>query len=191
MFISSLSPSSTVRLTPEASMKKAFRGQSGRLPTTIRFRAAQDSDLPFFFTLYGSTREEELAQVDWSAEQKDAFLRMQFEAQHCYYHEQYPDADYLVVQKDDVDIGRIYLHRRADELRLIDIALIPESRNQGLGCQLLRDLLDEGQASALPVRIHVETYNPAMALYLRLGFNPVEDQGVYQLMEWQPDITTS
>ena len=172
-------------------MKKAFCGRSGRLPTEIRFRTAQDSDLPFFFALYASTREEELAQVDWSSDQIDAFLRMQFEAQHRYYHEQYPDADYLVVQKDDVDIGRIYLHRRADELRLIDIALIPESRNQGLGGQLLRDLLDEGQASALPVRIHVETYNPAMHLYLRLGFNPVEDEGVYQLMEWQPDTMTN
>jgi hypothetical protein len=55
-----------------------------------------------------------------------------------------------------------------------------------LGGALLQDLLDEGQASALPVRIHVETFNPAMRLYLRLGFNAVEDQGVYQLLEWQP-----
>lgn len=113
---------------------------------------------------------------------------MQFEAQHRYYHEQYPDAEYLVVQQDDVDIGRIYLHRRTDELRLIDIVLIPESRNQGLGNKLLKDLLDEAQASALPVRIHVENYNPALRLYLRLGFKPVADQGVYQLMEWQPVV---
>lgn len=161
------------------------------MPTEIRFRTAGDSDLPFLFRLYGSTREEELAQTGWSSDQKDAFLRMQFEAQHRYYHEQYPDADYLVVQKDDIDIGRIYLHRRADELRLIDIALIPETRNQGLGGKLLMDLLDEGLASALPVRIHVENYNPAMHLYLRLGFKPIADRGVYQLMEWQPDSTTS
>lgn len=169
-------------------MLKAFRGQSGRLPASVRFRSAGDADLAFFFTLYASTREDELAQVDWSAEQKAAFLKMQFEAQHRYYHEQYPDAEYLVVQQDDVDIGRIYLHRRADELRLIDIALIPESRNQGLGNKLLKDLLDEAQASALPVRIHVENYNPALHLYLRLGFKPVADQGVYQLMEWQPVV---
>jgi len=172
-------------------MKKAFRGNSKRLPAEIRFRTAKDSDLPFFFTLYGSTREEELAQVDWSSAQKNAFLRMQFEAQHRYYHEQYPDAEYLVVQKGVIDIGRIYLHRRIDELRLIDIVLTPETRNQGLGGKLLMDLLDEGQASALPIRIHVETYNPAMHLYLRLGFKPIADQGVYQLMEWQPDTTTS
>jgi GNAT superfamily N-acetyltransferase len=165
---------------------KAFRGQSDRLPESIRFRKAVDADLPFLFTLYASTREDELAQVDWSEEQITAFLRMQFEAQHLFYHEQFPDAEYLVVQQYDIDIGRIYLHRRADELRLIDIALLPRAQNQGLGGKLLKDLLDDAQASALPVRIHVESYNPAMHLYLRLGFQQVEDQGVYQLMEWWP-----
>lgn len=164
----------------------AFRDPSGRLPVSVRFRLAGDADLPFFLMLYASTREQELAQLDWSAEQKAAFLKMQFEAQHHFYHEQYPDAEYLLVQQDDVDIGRIYLHRRHDELRLIDIALIPEARNQGLGSKLLKDLLDEAQASALPISIHVENFNPALHLYQRLGFKPVADQGVYQLMEWRP-----
>lgn len=168
-------------------MVRAFRGQSGRLPESIRFRQAGDGDLPFFLTLYASTREEELARVDWSTEQKTAFVQMQFEAQHKYYHEQYPDAEYLVVQQDDKDIGRIYLHRRTDELRLIDITLSPWVRNRGLGYKLLKDLLDDALACSLPVRIHVETYNPAMRLYKRLGFRPIEDQGVYHLMEWRPE----
>ena len=168
-------------------MTRAFCGQSSRLPQSIGFRPVVDTDMRFLHELYASTRANELSMVDWSETQKSAFLSMQFEAQHRYYHEQYPDAEFLLVHQEDADIGRIYLHRRIDELRLIDIALIPESRNQGLGSKLLKDLLDEGQASALPVRIHVETFNPAMHLYLRLGFKPVADQGVYQLMEWQPD----
>lgn len=167
-------------------MRKAFSGQSDHLPESIRFRPASDADLPFLLALYASTRDTELAQVDWSVEQKKAFVQMQFEAQHRYYQDQFPDAYYLIVQQDNTDIGRIYLHRRADELRLIDIALIPQVQNQGLGGKLLKDLLDDAQASALPVRIHVESYNPAMHLYLRLGFQKVEDQGVYQLMEWRP-----
>ena len=124
--------------------------------------------------------------VDWTDEQKAAFLDMQFEAQHRYYREQFPDADYLVVEMDGDAVGRIYLHRREDELRLIDIALLPEARNRGLGGKLLRDLLEEGQEKRLPVRIHVEVNNPAMRLYRRLGFRPIEDRGVYQLMEWNP-----
>jgi GNAT superfamily N-acetyltransferase len=168
-------------------MTRAYRGKSRRLPESIAFRAAADADVPFLRALYASTREEELRPVDWPESQKAAFLGQQFDAQHRYYHEQFPAADFLVVERNGDAIGRIYLDRRPDELRLVDIALVPEARNQGLGEALLRDLLDEGQAASLPVRIHVEQFNPAMRLYLRLGFAPVEDQGVYQLMEWRPN----
>lgn len=172
-------------------MVYAFGGQSGRLPPAVSFRPANDSDQPFLCALYASTREDEMSVVDWSETQKSAFLTMQFDAQHSYYRQQFPSADYLVVERDGEAIGRIYLDRRADELRLIDIALTSAARNQGLGKALLLDLLDEAQAAALPVRIHVEQFNPAMRLYLRLGFKPVEDQGVYQLLEWCPDDSNS
>lgn len=155
------------------------------MPASITFRPIRDADLPFLNALYASTREDELRVVDWPEPQKTAFLDMQFEAQHHYYHENFPNAEFLVVERDGTAIGRIYLDRRPDEIRLIDIALIPEVRNQGLGEALLLELLDEAQEAALPVGIHVEQFNPAMRLYLRLGFEPVEDQGVYKLLKWK------
>lgn len=167
-------------------MARAYSGESGRLPQSVGFRSATDTDLPFLRALYASTREDEMRLLDWAQEQVDAFLDQQFRAQHTYYHEQFPDAAFLVVEREGAPIGRIYLDRRTDELRLVDIALIPEARNQGLGEALLLDLLDEARAAELPVRIHVERFNPAMRLYLRLGFQPIEDQGIYQLMEWRP-----
>jgi GNAT superfamily N-acetyltransferase len=166
-------------------MLQAFRGQSSRLPPDVDFRAANSADLPFLKKLYASTRIDEMSVVDWTETQKTEFLDMQFEAQHRYYHEQFPAAEYLVVEREGEVIGRIYLDRRADEFRLIDIALIPEVRNQGLGKALLKDLLDEAAAARLPVRIHVERFNPAMRLYLRLGFKPLEDRGVHLLLEWR------
>jgi GNAT superfamily N-acetyltransferase len=167
-------------------MVPAYNGHSGRLPPAVGFRPANDADQQFLCTLYASTRADEMSQVDWPEEQRDAFLQMQFNAQHRYYHEQFPAASYLVVERNGEAIGRIYLDRRSDELRLIDIALMPKARNQGLGKALLLDLLDEAQANGLPVRIHVERFNPARRLYLRLGFMQIEDQGIYQLMEWRP-----
>lgn len=166
-------------------MVRAFGGKSDRLPDAVAFRPATDADKPFLSALYASTREDELRVVDWPESQKSAFLGVQFEAQHRYYHEQFPSAEFLVVEREGSAIGRIYLDRRTDELRLVDIALIPEARNQGLGEALLLDLLDEAQEVSLPVRIHVEQFNPAMRLYLRLGFEPIEDKGVYQLLEWR------
>ncbi len=164
----------------------AYRGASTRLPDSIGFRPITAADLGFLERLYRSTREDELATTPWSEEEKASFIAFQFNAQHQYYQEQFAAADYLLVVDGEQPIGRVYLDRREDELRLIDIALIPDRRRGGLGTRLLEDLLDEARARDLPVRIHVEQFNPAMRLYRRLGFEPVEDQGVYQLMEWRP-----
>ncbi len=168
-------------------MTHAFKGASRRLPSGISFRPITTQDLPFLSRLYASTRAEEVAQVpDWTDEQKQQFLQMQFDAQHSYYQEQFSKAEYLVIEQDGDPIGRIYIDRRKDEIRLIDIALLPEARGQKLGAALLEDLLEEAQSSQLAVRIHVEKNNPAMRLYIRLGFRQIEDQGVYDLMEWTP-----
>ena len=151
------------------------------LPVTFRAITAVDRD--FLYRVYASTREEELAVLDWDAAQKDAFLTMQFEAQHTYYMDQFRAAAFEVVVVDGVDAGRLYVDRRADEIRIIDIALLPEHRGRGIGSRLLEGVLSEARGAGLPVRIHVEPFNPAMRLYQRLGFMKVEEQGVYHLME--------
>jgi ribosomal protein S18 acetylase RimI-like enzyme len=84
-------------------------------------------------------------------------------------------------------IGRLYLDRREAEIRIIDIALLTSERRNGVGGALLREVLTEARAAGKAVRIHVERNNPALRLYHRLGFNEIEDQGVYYLMEWRPE----
>ena len=113
---------------------------------------------------------------------------MQFDAQHRYYQEQFPTADFQIIERCGESIGRVYTHRRDDEIRLIDIALLPDHRGGGLGHSLLEALQDEGAESGLPLRIHVEKNNPAYRLYLRLGFRTIKDKGVYDLLEWQPGV---
>jgi len=146
----------------------------------------RDEDRPFLERVYASTREEELAPVPWSAEQKAAFLCQQFAAQHAHYTTHDADASFDVVTVDGEPAGRLYVDRRPDELRVIDIALLPAFRGAGLGTRLLRPLLDEAASRGVPVTIHVEHSNRAMGLYRRLGFEPVRDEGVYVLMRRAP-----
>jgi ribosomal protein S18 acetylase RimI-like enzyme len=112
---------------------------------------------------------------------------MQFQAQHVYYQEHYAQAAFDVIEQDGEAIGRLYVDRRPDEIRIVDIALLPSHRRQGIGSAFLRDLLDEGARAGLPVSIHVERFNPALSLYERLGFQHVSDHGVYYLMQWSPE----
>jgi GNAT superfamily N-acetyltransferase len=156
---------------------------------SVTFRPIAPDDRELLLRVYRSTREDELATVvDWTPEMKDAFILQQFTAQHTWYQEHYEGAEFLVILVDEAPAGRLYVHRRPSEIRLMDITLLPEYRNTGLGTRLLRGLLAEGEATGKPVTIHVEIYNPAMRLYQRLGFRPIEDRGVYHLLEWRPPV---
>lgn len=152
----------------------------------ITLKASQPSDEEFLFSVYASTRLEELALVDWTEEQKAAFLRMQFEAQSRFYVENYPGAKFQLILLDGQLVGRLYIHRRQEEIRIMDIALLSEYRRRGIGTALLQRILEEAKSKQMPVTIHVERFNPALQLYERLGFHLKEDRGVYHLLEWSP-----
>jgi len=153
----------------------------------IGLRGAAPSDEPFLRRLYATTREAELAVVDWSEQQKAAFVSHQFEAQSRHYLEHYPTATHDVILVDGEPAGRLWVDRWPSEIRVVDIALLPEFRSRGIATQLLHGLQAEGAASGLAVTIHVERFNPAWRLYARLGFVPTDSTGdVHVLLRWAP-----
>ncbi len=152
----------------------------------INLRATCSGDEDFLFAVYASTREDEMRLVDWDTAQKKAFLELQFKGQTSYYQKNYPGAQYQLILLDDQPIGRLYIHRRMDEIRIMDITLLPEFRGRGFGTVLLKNILDEATNKCLPVGIHVERFNPAQHLYERLGFRLAEDKGMYFFMKWSP-----
>jgi ribosomal protein S18 acetylase RimI-like enzyme len=148
----------------------------------IELRPVEPDDEQLLFRIYASTRAEELALVPWDDAQKAAFLHAQFDAQARWYAQHYAETGYDVVLVDGEPCGRLYVHRGAAEIRIVDIALLPTHRGRGVGTALLRDLLAEADATGKRVTIHVERFNPALRLYERLGFSVVEDKGVHLLM---------
>ena len=152
---------------------------------TLRPVRAGDED--FLYRVYASTRTDEMALVDWSAEQKAAFLRMQFQAQASHYRAYYPRAEYQVIQRDDtMPLGRLIVDRANDSMLIVDIALLPEYRNAGVGTSIIQQLMAEATSRQRPLLLHVEVFNPAMKLYNRLGFVKTGEQGIYHEMTWKP-----
>ncbi len=152
----------------------------------VTLRTVEPTDEAFLYDVYASTRSEELALVAWSETQKTTFLKMQFAAQHRYYTEHYSDTTFQIILAEEYPAGRLYVARWPDEMRIVDIALLPHYRNAGIGTALLQQLLAEAVAANKCVRIHVEQFNPALRFYERLGFAPIGEGGVYLLMEWAP-----
>ena len=157
----------------------------------LKFRPIAPKDEVFLNQLYASTRQEEMALTGWAPEKIKEFLDFQFKAQHAYYQEAFPKASFQLILLKNRPIGRLYIDRRVDEIRIVDIALLPDHRGKGIGKTLMQGVLKEGEKNNLPVRIHVEHNNPAMRLYERLGFRRSGDTGVYYLMEWEKAFSNS
>ena len=156
----------------------------------IILRPVRERDQAHLRRVYASTREEELAVVGWDDRDKDAFLHQQFDAQDAQYRA-YPNARLDVIEVDGQPAGRLYVARGPDEIRIIDIALLPPYRNRGIGTALPRELVAEAAAAGKCLTVHVEKFNPARTLYQRLGFAEAADLGVYVLMEATPQLVAA
>jgi ribosomal protein S18 acetylase RimI-like enzyme len=155
-------------------------------PDAVSLRPVTEQDRDFLVGLYGSTRDEELSQVAWAEGEREAFVRMQFDAQDADYRRRNPEGSFDVIEVAGRPAGRLYVDRRPGEIRIVDIAMLPEHRGAGVGTQLLRRLMDEAGGSGRTLTMHVEIHNRAADLYGRLGFVVVAEQGLYRLMEWAP-----
>ncbi len=151
-----------------------------------QLRQENEGDLEFLCRLYGTIRRAELEMTSWDAAQKEAFVRMQFLAQREHYLRYYPNASFQIIENETQPIGRLYVDRWEHEIRIMDIALLPEYCGQGLGGRLIGEIQEEGRRTGKIVSIHVEKFNPALRLYQRLGFQVAEDKEVYYFMRWIP-----
>lgn len=154
----------------------------------LALRPVNAADEPFLFEVYSSTRQDEMALVDWSETEKEAFLQMQYQAQRQGYLKQFPEADWQIVLLDDIPIGRLIVDRRPQEVGLMDIALLPPYRRQGIGTRFIKQVMAEATAKQMPVRLYVAKNNEgAFRLYQRLGFTTIGETGLHFWMEWLPD----
>lgn len=156
--------------------------------TGVSLRPATDADYDFMRRLYASTREAEMAYFPFDDAEKRTFLDQQFAAQFAHYATHYPTCERHIVERDGRSVGRLWVDEWRDQIRLVDIALMPEARGQGIGSMLLRQVMDRGAAAGKSLTIHVEAFNPALALYRRLGFEQVDTNGAYLLMRWTPPL---
>lgn len=158
---------------------------------TVTLRPVSAEDEEFLVSVYASTRAQELAQVPWSEDQKAEFVRWQFNLQRQDYQKNFAQTEYDVILVDDQPAGRIWISRDAGQIRLLDIALLDEFQNRGVGTVLLRRLIDEaaGAKKSLHHMVFILNTN-ARRFYERLGFVVTEELGAYLQMEWRNEGAT-
>ena len=170
-------------------MQKQDRAEEGL--RAISLRPASLEDEPFLRQLFATTRADELAFMGWNENQKEGFIAMQFSAQSRQYAMSYPQANHRIILSEENPIGRMMVDSMDAAILLVDIALLPEYRNAGIGTDLIQDLLKEAAAAGKAVRLHVLASSPAMRLYERLGFSQIGPDTAYLEMMWVPPVSRS
>jgi len=157
------------------------------LDESISLRAATTEDDEFLLELYKSSRGDDLRELGWDEHRISEFLDMQYEAQQRFNRDEYPQAVDQIVLLEGKPVGRWLVERREQEIRGVDLALLPADRNRGLGSFLIRRLQDEARRADQPLRLQVIRFSRAVNLFERLGFTRTSETGTHFQMEWQPE----
>lgn len=157
------------------------------MPANVSLRSVGPDDENLLLLLFASAREKELALVDWNEDRRRIFIEMQFRAQQEHYQKHYPYRDHHIVMLNGRPVGMTDIARSAEEIRVLDIIILPGHRNRGIGTELMQDLLLEADQLGKRLRLYVEKFNPAFRFYTRLGFAVAKDTGVHFCMEWLPE----
>ena len=153
----------------------------------VQLRPVNPTDQAFLYQVYASTRQAEMALVTWTAVEKIQFLQNQLKAQTQAYNYQFPHADHSIILLEEIPIGRLMVNRETKVICVIDITLLPDYRNQGIGTLLMQQVVAEAEQYHQSIQLHVEKFTPALRLYQRLGFTTVADRGIRWAMVYEPN----
>ena len=155
--------------------------------SSISLRPVDAGDSGFLLMLYKSSRGDDLRGLGWEEQRVSEFLDLQYEAQQRFLENEYKRPIDQVVLRNGEPVGRLMFEPREHEIRCVDIAVMPEHRNSGIGAYLLCELQNEAKRLRKPLRLQVIRFNRAIGLFERLGFQRISETGTHFQMEWTPE----
>jgi len=156
-------------------------------PESIATRSVTPEDQSFLVELYKSSRGDDLRGLGWDEQRISEFLDMQYEAQQNFYESDYREAADELILLADKPIGRLMIESRPHEIRCIDLGLLPEYRERGLGTEIIQKLQEKARREKKPLRLQVIRFSRAVNLFDRLGFVRTSETGTHFQMEWTPE----
>jgi GNAT superfamily N-acetyltransferase len=166
--------------------RKTRKAQMTFDPQSLSLRPVSTDDEAFLLKVFRSSRGDDLRGLGWDEERIGEFLEMQYQAQQQFHGSEYKRAHDEIVLLAGQPAGRLIVERREYEIRCIDVALLPEHRNAGIGAFLIRELQDEAKRENKPLRLQVIRFNRAVNLFERSGFVRTSETGTHFQMEWKP-----
>jgi GNAT superfamily N-acetyltransferase len=81
-----------------------------------------------------------------------------------------------IVVVGGTDVGLWSVAHEPERFLLRKIYLLPEFQRRGIGSMLLRRLIQESEASHVPIELRYLMVNPVVSFYERLGFSRLREE---------------
>src|SRR5580693_5097548 len=150
----------------------------------LTLRPSRADDQEFLHRLFCSVHSEKLNLALLSVEERNRLIGLMYQGFAGHYSTIGPAADDRIVLLNNESIGRMILLQTREEIRLADLAILPQYRRRGIGSALIGQLQTESTMSKRPVRLQVAQFDHALRLYQRLGFYKTDAIGTYLHLEW-------
>jgi GNAT superfamily N-acetyltransferase len=157
-------------------------------PPDFYLRSDHEHDQEFIDTLYRSTRED-LLMLPMDPVFIDNLIRSQQQIHALGVQQNYPNAQTIILEYQRQALGRMVFEHAADDIRLIDIAVLPSAQRQGRARYMLlylQQMAGTRQAS-LSLRV-VKNNLKARSLYLSAGFQIVDEDEISEQMRWRAGV---
>lgn len=146
--------------------------------TKISLRPAQAEDFEFTKRVLQETMRELItARIGWNQEIQDKFFAEHFDP-----------TSISIIRADNRDVGWMQVKQSETEWELAQFYVDSPFQNQGIGSQVLAELLAKAQEGNCCVTITAFKASPVVKLYERFGFVVENDDPVHYkfFMRWQP-----
>jgi GNAT superfamily N-acetyltransferase len=153
----------------------------------MTLRPETEADADFLFALFASVKAPDMALMPVDEQVRSHLLHMQYRSMTTTYRTQYPAARFEIVMLDGTPVGRLITDVQSDCVYYVDIALVPQTRGQGLASALMRAVLEEPRRLGLPGRVKVMAHNiDSLRLCQRVGMTKRADLPPFVELEWRP-----
>jgi len=143
----------------------------------IELRKATNDDISFLKNLRVLSMKEHVLESGSKYKDEEQLQRIEYEFQHA-----------AIVTKNNKDIGLFKVNKDNSPWDLIQIQIHPKFQGQGIGRELLSLLINEAVNKQVNIKLSVFKKNPALKLYLSVGFTIIDEGDKSFIMQYLSNI---
>ncbi|MCW4385527.1 GNAT family N-acetyltransferase [Salinibacterium sp. SYSU T00001] len=135
----------------------------------VTLTPATPDDDAFINRVIAASRADDFAALE--AELRERMLALQVAAQRRHYRAAHPTASDHIIDCAGRPVGRALLAAASDSITVVDIAVVPERRGEGIGTAAMRAISERGDRLGVPLQVRVWASDERLLRwYSRLGF---------------------